>query len=96
MNIGRKRKVMLHKEVDELLEKKNFEKARDLISTYKLIGYQVCQLGLHKMFYYGLKAQREINLTYNEVDNPYYSKAAPMKLFLIAEAENFLKRRPEQ
>ena len=94
MNLRSERKQELSNQVDELLKNKKYEKARDIVNYYKLKDYQICLTTLRQQYYYTYKAEREINLNYAEMENPHYSSAAPMRLYLEAEAKDVLRKRP--
>lgn len=84
-------------EVQTLLNNKKYEEAREIISKRRLKGFQICKKTLKQQYYYGAKQEREINLSYDSISNPYYNNAPHMKLYLTAEAdEKLIKRIPKE
>lgn len=71
-------------EVEELCNKKKYQEALDLVKKYNISGVTLTKSKLKSK--YGLKPKDIEKLNYIEVDNPHFSSAGNMRLYLRIEA----------
>ena len=76
-------------EIRELEKSKKFIEILSLLDKYMIAGYTCTKSTLKSEF--GLKPKQIEMLYYSEVENPYYSSAAPMKLYLISQIKLLIK-----
>ena len=75
--------------IRELEKSKKFKEILSLLDQYMIAGYTCTKSRLKSEF--GLKPKQIKMLYYSEVKNPYYSNAAPMKLYLISQVKFLIK-----
>ena len=80
----RRRYQTLDAKIMKLASSYKYTEALELINKYKVNKLTVTKSTLKGK--YGLKPKDIESLSYIEVDNPHFKSAAPMKLYLRAEA----------
>ncbi|MBC9812178.1 hypothetical protein H9Y05_06765 [Crocinitomicaceae bacterium CZZ-1] len=86
MNLKQEHKISLRQTFEKCIKQKFFKKAISLACKYKLKGvFGTAQTIKVK---YGLSNLEISKLQCVEVDNPHFKCAAPMKLYLLAQAEH--------
>lgn len=91
MNIKKETVEKRMKMTDEFIGNKKFTEALELAGRSRLKGYLITQtraIQLYKTSKVKLDA-----VQCREVKNPHFSKAASMKLYLIAEIESIFPKR---
>jgi hypothetical protein len=76
--------------IKKYCNKKDFNKALEIASRFKVRDVTITLNRAIKE--YKLSKKQIENLNYVEADNPYYKKAGAMKLCLISEVQNLIKK----
>ena len=79
------------KATDELISKKNYTEALELAGRSHLTGYLITQTTVIKKYKTSKMKLRDVKFL--EVNNPHFSCASSMKLYLIAEIESLFAKR---
>ncbi len=95
MNIKKSTLNSYKRQVEMYIANNNFNAALDLAAKYPLIkGYTICQTKALSEF--KVKKDNLLNVYHVQKENPYYSSASGMRLFLVAELETLFERRQKK
>lgn len=87
MNLKQENKISLRQTFEKYINQKRYQLAIKLARKYKIKGVFGTARTIKVKF--GLSNQEILKLQCVEVDNPHFKCAAPMKLYLLAQAEDF-------
>lgn len=73
--------------IDNLLDKKDYVKALDIVRRYRTKGYTITRTTAIKE--HNLNIEQLSKLNSLEVRNPHFSTASPMVLYLKQEINNY-------
>jgi len=94
MNIKKETLEKRKKMTNELITQKKFHEALELAGRSQLRGYLITQTTVIERYKTSKKKLEQVHC--REVKNPHFSKAASMKLYLIAEIESIFPKRALQ
>ena len=94
MNLKNETKITLRRTFKKYVTQKCFRKAITFASRNKLKGVLSTKRTVEEK--YGLSKLDISKLQFIEVENPHYKCMAPMRLYLIAQAEYFSAKNKQQ